>query len=123
LTDAHYAYNATAAIANQQPVATANVATATANVSVTASQPAAKVVTAETTQAAGTLYAQPTANGYHLIDTAPKIILTLLRTSAEDYFIADNGSSNGIVFKKNDNWFFEYYKDGKLIAEKLLIKF
>jgi hypothetical protein len=74
-------------------------------------------------QLAGTLYAQPVANGYQLIDTTPKIVLTLLKTSAENYFIAGNATVNGIVMKKNEDWFFEYYKDGKLISEKLLVKF
>lgn len=73
--------------------------------------------------AAGILYAQPIANGYQLIDTTPKTILRLFKSSVTDCFIAENGSSNGIVFKRDDSWVFEYYKDGKLMAEKLLIKF
>lgn len=83
----------------------------------------AKPVQVETNQPSGTLYAQAIANGYQLIDTTPKIVLTLLKTSVQDYFIANNGTSNGIVLKKNDSWFFEYYKDGKLNSEKLLVKF
>jgi hypothetical protein len=74
-------------------------------------------------QPAGTLYAQAIANGYQLIDATSKIVLTLLKTSAENYFIAGNATVNGIVLKKNEDWFFEYYKDGKLISEKLLVKF
>jgi hypothetical protein len=74
-------------------------------------------------QPAGTLYAQAIANGYQLIDTTPKIVLTLLKTSAENYFIASNATVNGIVLKKNEGWVFEYYKDGKLVSEKLLVKF
>lgn len=87
------------------------------------SQPAVKAVVAESKQAAGTLYAQPTAYGFQLVDTEPKIILTLYKTSAENYFIAVNASSNGIVFKKDGNWIFEYYQHDKLTAEKLVIKF
>jgi hypothetical protein len=41
----------------------------------------------------------------------------------QDYFIADDGVSNGVVFRKNGEWFFEYYKDNKLISQKLQIKF
>lgn len=84
---------------------------------------ASKAVIAETKLPVGTLYAQATANGFQLIDTAPKIVLTLLKTSAPDYYIANNDKTNGIVLKNNGEWFFEYYKEGKLIAEKLLIKF
>lgn len=86
-------------------------------------QPSTKVTPLEKEQSAGTLYAQPTANGYQLIDTAPKIILTLFKTSVQDYFIADSGTANGIVLKKNGDWFFEYYRNGQLISEKLQIKF
>ncbi len=74
-------------------------------------------------EATGILYAQATSNGYQLIDTTPKKVLTLLKTSMQDYFIAENGASNGVVFKKNGEWFFEYYKDDKLVSHKLQIKF
>lgn len=119
LTDAHYAYNAAGAatvVPDQKPVIAASAPAPVIRA-------AEKSIPAEATQAAGTLYAQPIANGYHLIDTAPKIVFTLLRTSMQDYFIADNGLANGVVFKRNDSWFFESYKDGQLISEKLLIKF
>jgi len=73
----------------------------------------------------GTLYAQVTPNGYQLIDTIPKKVLTLLKTSVQDCFLAETspGAINGIVFKKNGEWFFEYYKDGTLVSQKLQIKF
>lgn len=87
------------------------------------SETPAKSTEVAANQPAGTLYAQAIANGYQLIDTTPKIVLTLLKTSAENYYIANGASANGIVLKKNGDWFFEYYKDGKLISEKLLIKF
>ncbi|MEN0053402.1 MAG: hypothetical protein AAGC65_07020 [Mucilaginibacter sp.] len=71
----------------------------------------------------GTLYAQAIDNGYQLIDTTPRIVLTLLKTSAENYYIASNATDHGIVLKKNQDWFFEYYKDGTLVSEKLQVKF
>jgi allophanate hydrolase subunit 1 len=71
----------------------------------------------------GTLYAQAIPNGYQVIDTTPKKVLTLLKTSIQDYFIAEAAATNGIVFKKNGEWYFEYYKDNKLISQKLEIKF
>lgn len=75
------------------------------------------------TDITGTLYAQPTPNGYQLVDTTPKKVLTLLKTSMQDYFIAEAGATNGIVFKKEGEWFFEYYKDSKLVSRKLEVKF
>lgn len=117
LTDVPYAYNGTTNAPPQQ------IAPAPATVPAAAPATAPAPVPVETKDAAGTLYAQPTANGYQLIDTAPKKVLTLFKTSVPDYFIADNGSSHGILLKKNGAWYFEYYKDDKLMAEKLLIKF
>ncbi|WP_142526940.1 hypothetical protein [Pedobacter westerhofensis] len=137
LSDTPYAYvPATAAQSQQAAAASAPVASVTAANSVPAAVPVstnvpaavsaaapAKAAPAESKLAAGTLYAQPNASGYQLIDTTPKIILTLYKTSAENYFIAANSSSSGIVFKKNDSWVLEYYSNGQLITEKLLIKF
>ena len=119
LKQAKYVYQPVPAT-HDQPIAPT---TPSASAPASTSAPAEKSTATEIPPAAGTLYAQPIANGYQLIDTTPKTILRLFRTSVADYFIADNGSSNGIVFKKEDGWVFEYYKDGKLMAEKLLIKF
>ena len=73
--------------------------------------------------ATGTLYAQATATGYQLVDTTPKKVLTLFKTSQQDYFTANNGKHQGMVFKKEGQWYFEYYQNDKLISEKLDIKF
>jgi hypothetical protein len=92
------------------------------------------------TDAPGTLYAQAIPNGYQLIDIKPKKIMTLLKTSLPDCYLAQPtagaaatssapgaaaapGGPTGIVFKNNGEWFFEYYKDGALISQKLTIKF
>ncbi|HMH20354.1 MAG TPA: hypothetical protein VK563_01190 [Puia sp.] len=113
LKETKYVYQPATAI-NDQPLASATASD---------SAPAEKSTVTVTPTSAGTLYAQPIANGYQLIDTTPKTILRMFKSSVADCFIADNGSSNGIVFKRDDSWVFEYYKDGKLMAEKLLIKF
>ena len=115
LDDVPYKYDSTAATQPQQ-AAPPSPAPAPAP---TVPAPAAPSIT-ETT---GTLYAQATSNGYQLIDTTPKKVLTLLKTSMEDYFIAEDGAINGIVFKKNGEWIYEYYKDSKLVSQKLQIKF
>ncbi|OQP38648.1 hypothetical protein A4H97_18170 [Niastella yeongjuensis] len=86
--------------------------------------PAAAVATsAAITDATGTLYAQVTPNGFQLIDTTPKKVMSLLKTSQPDYYIAQNGAVAGVVFKKNEEWLYEYYKDDKLVSQKLQIKF
>ncbi|RAJ79008.1 hypothetical protein CLV59_10668 [Chitinophaga dinghuensis] len=122
LNNEPYKYNGTT-YTTQQVTAVAPVATPAPVAAPTASAPAPTPAAPEVKEAAGTLYAQATANGFQLIDTTPKKVLTMLKTSVPDYFIADNGANNGIVLKKGGEWYFEYYKDSKLISEKLLIKF
>lgn len=120
LDEANYKYaGPPSGIQNQQKVSSVTTVTTTAPVEQIVKTASAAVVK----QAEGTLYAQPTANGYNLIDTTPKIILTLLKTSQQDYFIANNGTAHGIVLKKNADWVFEYYQQDQLISEKLVIKF
>lgn len=123
LKETEYAYNG----AKIQPVVQAVTPTvappATVPVVTPAAKPIAEAVAATTVQPVGTLYAQPTATGFQLIDTTPKVVLTLRLSSVNDYFIAENATSNGIVLKKNGDWFFDYYKNGNLVSEKLLIKF
>jgi hypothetical protein len=114
LNDVQYKYDSTALTQAQQATA-ASAATSTA--------PATAPVSSAVVDINGTLYAQPTANGYQLVDTSPKKVLTLLKTSVQDYYIADAGAFSGIAFKKDGEWFFEYYKDNKLVSQKLEIKF
>ncbi|ETZ23877.1 hypothetical protein [Pedobacter sp. V48] len=78
---------------------------------------------AEPAEPSGTLYAQATATGFQLIDTTPKKVLTLFKTSVENCFIAEDSQHKGMVLKKDEKWFFEYYNNEKLIIEELLIKF
>lgn len=117
-----YSYNGSTN-ESAQPTITTTVPAAPVKPAVAASIEPVKSTEVVNNQPQGTLYAQAIANGYQLIDTTPKIVLTLLKTSADNYFIANNAINNGIVLKKNEDWFFEYYKDGKLISEKLLVKF
>ncbi|MFP5438356.1 MAG: hypothetical protein ACLGH8_11245 [Bacteroidia bacterium] len=70
-----------------------------------------------------TLFAQPIANGYQLVDSTPKVVLKMYRTSQPDSYSASGDGKNGVVFKKGNDWFFEYYVNDKLVSEKLSIKF
>jgi allophanate hydrolase subunit 1 len=115
LKDAPYQYDGTTLTQTQQvAVIPAPLAPAPASV-----VPAAAAIT----DATGTLYAQATPNGFQLIDTTPRKVMALLKTSQPDYYIAQNGSVAGVVFKKNEEWLYEYYKDEKLVSQKLQIKF
>lgn len=132
-TSVTYAYSGPAAEATQLTVTAATtpekqtpVATAViipAEPQVAASTPHVQSTETVTSRPAGTLYARAIANGYQLIDNNTKVVLTLMKTSAENYYIANNANANGIVLKNGEEWFFEYYKNGKLASEKLLVKF
>jgi hypothetical protein len=69
------------------------------------------------------LYAQSTENGFQLIDKTPKVVMKLLKTSRPDSFIAIKEGVQGTLNAKDDQWFFEYYKEDKLVSEKVLVKF
>lgn len=116
LKDVAYKYDSTTVSQPQQTAMTPAIPSA-------APTPAPAPTSAPITETTGTLYAQATSNGFQLIDTTPKKVLTLLKTSIPDYFIAVDGATNGVVFKKNEEWIFEYYKDNKLVSLKLQIKF
>ncbi|WEK33905.1 MAG: hypothetical protein P0Y53_15560 [Candidatus Pseudobacter hemicellulosilyticus] len=135
LKDVPYQYDGTV-FATAQPVRTAPAAPATDNTPVPATTPAPAATPASTgtpapapagvkpSEISGVLYAQATENGFQLVDTSPKKVLTLLKTSVPDHFIAEAaGRAGGLVFKKNSEWIFEYYKDNKLVSQKLDIKF
>ncbi|HEY4209831.1 MAG TPA: hypothetical protein VGM31_23560, partial [Puia sp.] len=124
LNDLPYKYDSTTV--TQAPAAVATSPATPAAAMPAAAMPAAAVPALETPavgKISGTLYAQATLNGYQLIDVTPKKVLILLKTSIQDYFIAQAGASNGVVFKKDGEWIFEYYKDDKLVSQKLDIKF
>ncbi|MFV5698794.1 hypothetical protein ACM55H_10535 [Flavobacterium sp. ZT3R17] len=104
------------------------------NLNPTSPSPVSEVVstplyTSETVKAniggdnSGTLYAQPTATGFQLIDSTPKVILKIFNSSRKDCFIAIKGNIQGVLIAKDNQWFFEYYLNDKLISEKVDVKF
>jgi hypothetical protein len=102
-----------AAAAVLTPAATAVVATP----AVTVATPVADV------SDPNLLYAQPTENGYQLIDKTPKVVMKLLKTSRPDSFIAIKDGVQGTLNAKDNQWFFEYYQNDKLVSEKVVVKF
>jgi hypothetical protein len=69
------------------------------------------------------LFAQPITNGYQLVDSTPKVVLRIFKTSQQDSYTGVSDTKNGVVFKRGNEWFFEYYQNDKLMSEKLNIKF
>lgn len=69
------------------------------------------------------LYAQPTSYGYQLIDSEPKVVMKVYKTSNSTSFMAIKGSVQGVLVSKENQWFFEYYQNDQLISEKVEVKF
>lgn len=69
------------------------------------------------------LYAQSTSYGYQLIDSEPKVVIKIYKTSNPICYIATKGSVQGVLVSKDNLWFFEYYQKDKLISEKVELKF
>nr|WP_315211249.1 hypothetical protein [uncultured Flavobacterium sp.] len=69
------------------------------------------------------LYAQPTATGFQLIDSTPKVIMKLFKTSQPNSFIAIKDTVQGSLILKDNQWYFEYYQNDKLMSEKVAVKF
>jgi hypothetical protein len=68
-------------------------------------------------------YAQRLPNGYQLVDSSPQIRLRLLETSVPEIYLAENENSHGLVYKQDNRWYFEYYKDEERVVQELDIKF
>ncbi len=70
----------------------------------------------------GVLYAQPTENGYQLVDSTPKVVMKLMKTSVDDIFLVNHDGKNGMLTKQDGKWILEY-ADGGGKTKELKIKF
>jgi hypothetical protein len=69
------------------------------------------------------LYAQPTSYGYQLIDSEPKVVMKVYKTSNPASYMAKKGDIQGALVAKGNEWFFEYYQNDTLVSEKIEVKF
>ena len=70
-----------------------------------------------------TLFAQPIENGFQIIDTTPKVVMKIYKTSSPICFIAIKDNSQGILVNRDNQWFFEYFINSKVVSEMMEIKF
>ncbi len=70
----------------------------------------------------GILYAQPTENGYQLVDSTPKVVMKLMKTSVDEIFLVNHDGKNGMLTKQDGKWILEY-ADGDGKTKELNIKF
>ena len=62
-------------------------------------------------------------NGYELLKDNDQVWLTLYETSSPDVYLARNDQRNGMVYKKNSKWYFEFYEDSDLVVQEISIAF
>lgn len=70
---------------------------------------------------ASVLYAQEIENGYQLVDSTPKVIYKIKKTSIKDVFLVEN--KDATLYKKEGNWILEFYENNALKQQVLNIKF
>lgn len=67
------------------------------------------------------LYAQPKENGYQLVNTKPEVVFNILTTNVKDVYIIKG--KNGILYKSDDVWIAEFYKNGNKVTQSYSVKF
>jgi hypothetical protein len=71
--------------------------------------------------ASGVLYAQAIENGFQLVDSTPKVVYKIKKTSIDGVFLVEN--KNATLYKKDAKWILEYYENNVLKQDVLDIKF
>ena len=74
-----------------------------------------------TETASAVLYAQAIENGFQLVDSTPKVVYKIKKTSIPDVYLVEG--KNATLYKKDTNWILEYYDNNVLKQEVLNIKF
>lgn len=72
---------------------------------------------------ASVLFAQPIKNGYQLVDSTPKVVMKVYKTTNPSIYQAVKGNVQGTMTLKENQWFFEYYQNDNLMSEKVNVKF
>ena len=67
------------------------------------------------------LYAQSIENGFQLVDSSPKVVYKIKKTSLENVFLVEG--FDGTLLNKKGQWILEYYENGYLKQKVLNIKF
>ncbi len=67
------------------------------------------------------LYAQAIENGFQLVDSSPKVVYKIRKTSIVDVYLVEG--KNATVYKRGADWILEYYENNVLKQDVLNIKF
>lgn len=86
-------------------------------------EPVSSEIQSDKIEKSEVLYAQKLANGYQLVDSTPKVRMKLMKSSADNVYMAQANGKSGMVYQKDGQWVFEYYEGDKLVQKELNIKF
>jgi predicted nuclease with TOPRIM domain len=67
------------------------------------------------------LIAQEIFNGYQLLDSSSKVIMTIYTSGVKDVFIVKG--KDAIIYKKGENWIYSETNEDNLLAQAIRIKF
>jgi len=123
----NYKYNGKAVTTSNEntavssPVTTSSVASVA--VPVTATAVAVNVPSSSAEPDGTVLFAQPIKNGFQLIDSTPKVVMKVYKTTNPSIYLASKGDTQGTLVLKNNQWYFEYYEKDTLMSEIIKVKF
>lgn len=69
------------------------------------------------------LSAKAISNGFQLVDNQNNTVMTILKTSNKDCFLATKNNIQGVLISKDYQWFFEYYEGSQFFSEKVRVSF
>lgn len=69
------------------------------------------------------LSAKLITNGFQLMDSQNNTIITILKTSNKEVFLANKNGIQGVLISKDYQWFFEYYQNNQFFSEKVKVAF
>ena len=120
----HYKYAGSPVANNLSPVAVIPPAATVSAIAVVPT-PVLAVNTASNgvAQEGTVLFAQPIKNGFQLIDTTPKVVMKVYKTTNPALYLVIKESNQGVLIQKDNQWFFEYYQKDVLMSEKIEVKF
>lgn len=67
------------------------------------------------------LYAQPISNGYQLVNAEPKVVMVILKTSKPDIYLVQG--EDALIYKENNNWYYNKATETDTSTKKVNIKF
>lgn len=120
----HYKYSGKTVVTNQTTtVATPAMVPVTSTAAVSATAAVAVNVPNSTEPDGSVLFAQPIKNGFQLVDSTPKVVLKVYKTTNSSIYLASRDNTQGVLVLKENQWFFEYYDKETLMSEKITVKF